>query len=123
MAVYVKNKDLREEIIKSQELGELTPKALDMLILMCHKFAFNFTYNYVEDKEDCTAFAIMNCWTYWRKYDPSISENAFSYYTQIIKNGYALGWAKLGYKDCPYSSRVNVSHLKNVMDGWKGDRR
>jgi len=36
---HVKNKDLREEIIKSKALDTLSPLALDMFILMVDKFS------------------------------------------------------------------------------------
>ena len=108
MPIHVRNKDLREEIIKSKEQDELTPEALDMLILMAHKFSNKLTYIYVEDKQDCVATAIMDCWMYWRGYDQLKSQNAFAYYTQIIKNGCAKGWRKL-YGNMPKSSKVSIS--------------
>lgn len=105
---YVKNKDLREEIIKSKAQNELTRTALDMLSLMSHKFANGFTYVYDEDREDCIQFAIMDCFLYWRGYDPEKSPNAFSYFTQIIKNAFAKAWRKL-HGRFPLSSRVSYS--------------
>ena len=109
MAHHVKNRDLREEILKSKELDELTPVALDMLILMSRKFANKLTYVYSEDKEDCISVAIMDCFQYWRGYDPAKSQNAFAYYTQVIKNGFAKGWRKL-YGHMPKSSKISISH-------------
>jgi len=105
---HVKNKDLREEIIKSKELDELTPAALDMFILMAQKFSHKMTYIYIEDKEDCISFAIMDCYLYWRGYDPEKSLNAFAYYTQIIKNGFAKGWRKL-HGHMPYSTKISIN--------------
>jgi DNA-directed RNA polymerase specialized sigma subunit len=111
MAHHVKNKDLREELIKSKAQDKLTPVALDMFILMAKKFSTNFTYYYVEDKEDCISFAIMDCYQYWRGYDPDKSLNAFAYITQIIKNGFAKGWRKL-YGNMPKSKKVSISQNK-----------
>jgi DNA-directed RNA polymerase specialized sigma subunit len=108
MAHHVKNKDLREEIIKSKEQDELTKEALDMLILMAEKFSHKMNYLYSEDKEDCISFAVMDCFQYWRGYDPTKSANAFAYYTQIIKNGFAKGWRKL-HGHMPYSTKVSIS--------------
>jgi len=110
MGIYhVKNKDLREEIIKSKEADKLSPKALNMLMLMAQKFSNKMPYIYQEDKEDCISFAIMDCYQYWRGYDPEKSLNAFAYYTQIIKNGFAKGWRKL-YGNMPKSSKISISH-------------
>jgi DNA-directed RNA polymerase specialized sigma subunit len=111
MPQHVKNKDLREELIKSKAKDELTKEALDMFILMAHKFSTKFKYIYVEDKEDCISFAIMDCYQYWRGYNPDKSANAFAYITQIIKNGFAKGWRKL-YGNMPKSKKVSVSQNK-----------
>ena len=54
---YVKNADLRAELIKSKEKEKLTAEALDMFILMANKFSNKFTYIYEEDKEDCISHA------------------------------------------------------------------
>ena len=107
-AHHVKNKDLREEIIISKDQDKLTPKALDMFMLMADKFSNKLTYIYTEDKEDCISFAVMDCYQYWRGYDPEKSQNAFAYYTQIIKNGFAKGWRKL-YGNMPKSSKISIS--------------
>ena len=42
MAIHVKNKDLREELIKSKENGELTAEAVRMIMLMAEKFSTKF---------------------------------------------------------------------------------
>ena len=111
MSHHVKNKDLREELIKSKEKDELTKEALDMFILMANKFSTKFKYVYPEDKEDCISFAVMDCYMYWRGYNPDKSANAFAYVTQIIKNGFAKGWRKL-YANMPKSKKVSVSQNK-----------
>lgn len=53
MAAYVKNRELREELIISKENDELTPVALEMFMLMAEKFSTKFKYIYPEDREDC----------------------------------------------------------------------
>ena len=108
MAQHVKNKDLREELIKSKETNILSKEALDMFILMSNKFSLKFKYNFDEDKEDCISFAIMDCYQYWRGYDPEKSPNAFAYITQVIKNGFAKGWRKL-YGNFPKSKKISIS--------------
>lgn len=107
MAAYVKNKDLREELIKSKENGELTDEAIRMMMLMAERFGSKLTYVYEDDKNDCMAFAIMDCYQYWRGYNPEYP-NAFAYITQIIKNGYAKGWRKL-YGKMPLSMKISVN--------------
>ena len=108
---HVKNADLRNEIIKCKEKDELSREALDMFMLMAKKFSTKLNYIYPEDREDCISFAVMDCFMYWRGYDPAKSQNAFAYYTQIIKNGFAKGWRKL-YGNMPKSKKISVSSNK-----------
>lgn len=108
MAHHVKNSDLRNEIIKCKEKNELTPEAINMFMLMAKKFSTRLNYYYEEDREDCISFAVMDCYQYWRGYDPEKSQNAFAYFTQIIKNGFGKGWRKL-YGHMPKSKKISVS--------------
>lgn len=95
MAVYVKNKDLLAEIIKSKEKDQLTPTAMEMLMKMSREISKVFKYKYEEDREDCISYALEDILKYWRNFDPAKSSNAFAYYTQMIKNGAAKGWRAL----------------------------
>jgi len=111
MGIHVKNADLRNEIIKCKENDELSREAIEMFMLMAEKFSKKLNYIYVEDREDCIAFAILDCFQYWRGYNPKKSQNAFAYFTQIIKNGFAKGWRKL-YGNMPKSKKISVSSNK-----------
>jgi hypothetical protein len=95
MAVYVKNKDLLEQIRISKQQDELTPEALQMIIKMATNLSYKMMYKNPEDRKDCIAGAIMDVYMYWRNYDELKSNNAFAYFTQIIKNGYAKQWRHL----------------------------
>lgn len=108
-AHHVKNEDLRNEIIECKKTNILSPTALAMFMLMAEKFANKLTYIYPEDREDCIQSAVMDCYLYWRRYDPEKSANAFAYYTQIIKNGFAKGWRKLHGK-MPKSAKISISN-------------
>ena len=52
------------------------------------------------DKEDCIQSALVDCVKYWRNFDPTKSDppNAFAYFTQMCKNGYAKEWKKIHRK-------------------------
>jgi len=108
---HVKNSDLRNEIIKCKETDELSKEAVEMFMLMAKKFSTKLNYIYPEDREDCISFAVMDCFMYWRGYNPEKSQNAFAYFTQIIKNGFAKGWRKL-YGNFPKSRKISVSSNK-----------
>jgi DNA-directed RNA polymerase specialized sigma subunit len=93
--IYLKNKDLYLEIIKSKEADELSPTALKMLMLLTDRVSNKFRYNNPDDKYDCISTAYLDLLKYWRSFDPEKSKNAFAYYTEIIKKAFAKAWGKL----------------------------
>lgn len=104
---YVPNKDLLNEILISKEKGVLTPTAVKMLMKMANESSKMLKFKYPQDKDDVIAFAIMDCVAYWKGFKPELSTNAFAYFTQIIKHGFAKGFKKLHpVKD---SNMVSVS--------------
>lgn len=105
MANYVNPEELKNEILLSKERDELTPKAVELLMLMAKEASKKLRYKDEEDRKDCIAFAMMDVVKYWRSYNPEKSKYPFAYYTQIIKNGFAKGWRKLH----PLSSTDQVS--------------
>lgn len=105
MANYVNPEELKQEILLSKERDELTPKAVEMLMLMAKEASKKLRYKDEEDRKDCIAFAMMDVVKYWRSYNQEKSKYPFAYYTQIIKNGFAKGWRKLH----PLSSTDQVS--------------
>jgi len=108
---YVKNADLREEIKICKQKDEISVEAIKMFQLMATRLSRKFSYLYDEDREDCISFAVMDCYQYWRGYNPEISDNAFAYFTQIILNGYAKAWRKL-YGNFPKSNKISISNNK-----------
>lgn len=105
MANYVQPEELKAEVLKSLEKGELTPKAIEMFLLMAKEMSKKFRYKDEEDRKDCMAFAMMDVIRYWKSFNPEKSKYPFAYYTQILKNGFAKGWRKLH----PISSLDQVS--------------
>jgi DNA-directed RNA polymerase specialized sigma subunit len=105
MAQYVSNKLLLLAIIESKEKGVLTSDALTMLDRMVKEISKVFKYKMEEDREDCQAFAMEDVIKYWNRFDPEKSNNAFAFFTQMIKNGFAKGWRRL----YPIKSSLKVS--------------
>lgn len=103
---YLNNKDLHNEIVKSQEQGELTREAIKMLMLLVERANRKLTYVKIEDKEDCLQHATLDILKYWKGYKPEY-KNAFAYYTEIAKRGYAKAWNKLYPKK--YSGTISMS--------------
>jgi len=106
---YLNNKDLLAEIIASKEQDELTPKALKMLMMLADRSSNRLPYNNPDDKQDCIAWAYMDLYKYWRNFNPEKSTNAFAYFTEICKRGFAKGWNALHPKKYKGTISINGS--------------
>ena len=91
---YLNNKDLYAEIVKSKEQDKLTPAAEKMLILLAERAILKMKYVNDDDRDDCLQFAMLDLLKYWRNFNPQYP-NAFAYFTEIAKRGYAKGWNKI----------------------------
>jgi DNA-directed RNA polymerase specialized sigma subunit len=114
MAKYCDNKELLREIILSKQQDKLTPRAIELLMIMSNEISKVFKYKYEEDKQDCIAHAVEDCIKYWRNFNPEKSSNAFAYYTQMIKNGAAKGWREL--YPIKASQKVSISTDNGVYN-------
>jgi len=105
---YIDPQELKKEVLRSRELQELTPRAVEMFQTMAREASKKLRYKDEEDRKDCIAFAMMDVVRYWRSYNPEKSKDPFAYFTQMIKNGFAKGWRKLH----PLSAgeKVSLSH-------------
>jgi DNA-directed RNA polymerase specialized sigma subunit len=92
---HINQKEFFNEIVKSKEKESLTPRALEMFMVLTDKLSNALSYKNPDDKDDCKAFAMMDLILYWNRFNPEKSTNAFAYFTQICKNGMAKGWNQL----------------------------
>jgi hypothetical protein len=92
---YLSNKDLYMEIIVSKAKGKLTPRAAQMLVLLGKKLQNKMYYRDPDDKKDCLQEAMLSVFKLWYNFDENKGENAFAYYSEIIKRGLAMGWNKM----------------------------
>jgi DNA-directed RNA polymerase specialized sigma subunit len=101
------NADLRQEILLSKANGQLSDRGALMLCLMVEKIISKFHYDRIEDEEDCMSSGIEGALTKWHKYEPKY-DNAFSFFTQMIKNDIYAMWNKMNKR------RADVS-ISNVF--------
>jgi hypothetical protein len=104
---YINNRDFTNEIIRckygmlNEETGyqhtpgELSPRAIDYFILLANRAILKLTFSNPLDKEDCIQSALLDLLRYWRNFNEEKSNNAFAYFTQIAKNGYAKEYKKI----------------------------
>jgi hypothetical protein len=91
---YLSNKDLYCEILYSKAKGRLTPRAAQMLMLLGKKLQSKMFYRDVDDKYDCLQEAMYSVFKFWYNFDELKGDNAFAYYSEVIKRGLAQGWNK-----------------------------
>ncbi len=91
---YLNNKDFHAAMSESKELGKLTPTAEKMLFLLAERAINKMPYVNNDDRQDCLQFAILDLLKYWKNFNPDYP-NAFAYFTEIAKKGYAKGWNKI----------------------------
>jgi len=121
---YLKNKDLVIEIIESKKLNKLTYKAEQMLILLAKKAITKMYYKNDDDKHDCLQTALLDMFKNWRHFDTNRSTNAFAYFTEIAKRGFARGWGDLySHKGDPNKETTTFSYTSFGHDdenttGW-----
>jgi len=98
---YINNKDFTDEIIKCKNnKGELSKFAIDCFISLANRAVERLYFQDSRDREDCIQSALLDCLKYWKSFDETKSDNpnAFAYFTQICKNGYAKEWKKIHKK-------------------------
>lgn len=102
----VKSAVIRNALTISREQDELTPEALDILLLMIDKIQSKFKYSDPADKEDCRSRAVLQVLMKWNGpygYDPAKGDG-FSWATQMIKNGLYAGWGELTKRRADFST-------------------
>ena len=97
---YINNKEFTQAIIESKKLGDLTPFAVECFISLANRAVDRLYFKDPRDREDCIQSAILDCLKYWKSFDETKSDNpnAFAYFTQMCKNGYAKEWKKIHRK-------------------------
>ena len=97
---YINNKDFTDAIIQCKSIGELNPFVVDCFVSLANRAVDRLYFRDPRDREDCIQSAILDCLKYWKSFDETKSEtpNAFAYFTQMCKNGYAKEWKKIHKK-------------------------
>jgi hypothetical protein len=114
---YLNNKDLYDQIVLSKQQEKLTPEAEKMLILLAERAIRKLTYVSDDDRQDCLQFAILDLLRYWKGFNPQY-KNAFAYFTEIAKRGYAKGWNKIHPKK--YKSTLSLDSGGLNQEGENG---
>jgi hypothetical protein len=121
---YINNKDFTNEIVRCKHgllneetgyqhtKGELSPKAIDYFILLANRAIQKLKFQNPLDREDCIQSALLDLLRYWRNFNEEKSNNAFAYFTQIAKNGYAKEYKKI-YKHIGKGEKIVTISLSH----------
>ena len=118
---YVNNKEFTQSIIDDKKKEELSEFSISCFVALANRAVNKMYYEDYRDREDCIQSAILDCLKYWRGFDPSKSKNpnAFAYFTQVCKNGYAKQWKaihkKTGLDD---GDSLDFISLSTTGDGY-----
>ena len=93
-------------MVLSKEQDILTKDAEKMLILLAERAINRMRYVSEDDRKDCLHFALLDLLKYWRNFNPKYP-NAFAYFTEIAKRGYAKGWNKIHPKKYKGTLSIN----------------
>ena len=118
---YLSNKDLYCELIVSKAKGRLTKEAERMLILLAKNVIRKMYYNDYNDRLDCLQSAYLDVFSNWYSFDENKGDNAFAYFTEIIKRGMAKGWnARYRLKGDPDAKVISLTGYSS--DGEQFER-
>jgi hypothetical protein len=97
---YINNKEFTADIILCKQNGELSDYTVSCFISLANRAVDRLYFKDYRDREDCIQSAILDCLKYWKSFDETkmAIPNAFAYFTQICKNGYAKEWKKIHKK-------------------------
>lgn len=116
---YINNTEFFEQIVISKNQDFLTKRAEELLVLLAQQAIRKLPYVNNSDREDCLSFAILDMFKYWRSFNPKYGKgNAFAYYTEMAKKGYAKGWNKLHPKK--YAGTISMDSRSHHEDSDEG---
>ena len=119
---YINNKDFTNEIIRCKHgrlnevtgyqhtVGELSPIAINYFITLANRAIQKLKFQNPLDREDCIQSALLDLLRYWKNFNEEKSNNAFAYFTQIAKNGYAKEYKKI-YKHIGKGEKIQTISL------------
>lgn len=86
--IYLSNKELLPEVVKSLEQDKMTNLLAEMLLTLCKNYARSGKYIGYSYNEDMQGYAMMMLMRTWRGFNPDRGSNPFAFYTQCIKNSF-----------------------------------
>ena len=104
----VSNEELLFEINSSKTGGEISPRLVELLMLLVTNMMKKMAYTNPMDRDDCYQGAMLKLLRKWHLFNETKSNNPFAFYSQIAKMAIAeefnnLQEQKVRYKILPIS--------------------
>lgn len=84
--IYLPPQVLKEAYDKSMADGKCSNELIDCFYKIANELETQFHQVNEIDKRSCVNYAVAEMWKKWDKYDESVSQNLFSFYTTVIYN-------------------------------------
>lgn len=108
---YIDRIELKNEAMKSIELGYRTKRLDELFILLSERTFRTIKYRYKDSDQqyDCYMFGLMSLFDNWRNFNP-MRGCAFNYYTEIVKRGFCYGYVYV-VKQIKYNNYKNYDYI------------
>lgn len=107
---YLNNRDMVKEWKLSNEQGEMTRTFTDMMMKLTHRYSSAVRFNVCDTfRDDMEAFALMTVSRVWRSFNPERSNNAFAYFTQVVKRAF-YQFQNSERKQRDIGNELNIKH-------------
>ena len=113
--VYLDKREFYAEIVKSHNIGELTPRAVEMFdCLISNVMKMQFYANPM-DYEDCRGHAWLRILQYWDRFDYENRDDPFGYFTSVVTSATAQQWNTLRGIKASYKGETFVTMPLSVF--------
>jgi hypothetical protein len=85
---YLSNYNLLEQIALSKQEGKMNNELLNMLTLLCERYATRANFSSYTYLDEMKMNALLNLCRTWASFNAEKSSNPFAYYTQTVKNSF-----------------------------------
>jgi DNA-directed RNA polymerase specialized sigma24 family protein len=85
---YVKNKDLKLELITYKQTGIVSERLGGMLMTIARNYCTKGNFSGYTWKQDMISDAVLSCMKYMKNFNEEKSSNAFAYITKICHNAF-----------------------------------
>lgn len=117
---YLSNKEMYDEVIKSQEQGAVTDKLARQFMLLAQRYTNHRFFVRLPDhiKEEMVQEGVLYCIKGLHKFDPERTSNPFAYYTSVLHNAF-IQYSRKEYDQKNVKDQIMVENNMNPSWGYE----